>query len=268
VVPDYAKSAATLLALGCEEIVMGHGAELGPLDAQIEHPDREGVTISALEVAKAFEFLGDFAKDYAIAGGAEVLEWTQLPRSDVLREFLRFTARFLQPAIAKLDPHLVYRARNQLDLAHQYAEILLASRRLPSGRRSVKQSIVDHLVRHYPVHEFLISRDEAAKLDLPVSAIEEYEWHEKATELHNYFRSRLFLDRAADSILEVWTEHEMQEQLSDDESDDATTHNGNANQDDGGSNETQERSGVPTVPAAQAADEVPPNAQESPPPAQ
>src|SRR5688572_5280843 len=35
VVPLYAKSAATLIALGADEIVMGETSELGPIDAQI-----------------------------------------------------------------------------------------------------------------------------------------------------------------------------------------------------------------------------------------
>ena len=36
VVPLYAKSAATLLALGGDEILMGENSELGPIDAQVE----------------------------------------------------------------------------------------------------------------------------------------------------------------------------------------------------------------------------------------
>lgn len=35
VVPQYAKSAATLIALGADEIVMGESSELGPIDAQV-----------------------------------------------------------------------------------------------------------------------------------------------------------------------------------------------------------------------------------------
>src|SRR5438128_2243993 len=52
VIPDYAKSAATLLALGVDTIFMSAAAELGPLDVQIEHPDpdREGTIVSALDV--------------------------------------------------------------------------------------------------------------------------------------------------------------------------------------------------------------------------
>lgn len=42
VVPESAKSAATILALGAHEIVMGHASDLGPIDPQIFLPDRGG----------------------------------------------------------------------------------------------------------------------------------------------------------------------------------------------------------------------------------
>lgn len=40
-VPEYAKSAATLLSLGADKIIMGKNAELGPLDTQVYDSDRE-----------------------------------------------------------------------------------------------------------------------------------------------------------------------------------------------------------------------------------
>jgi Serine dehydrogenase proteinase len=42
-VPLQAKSAATMIALGCDEIVMGNHSELGPIDAQIFLTTPEGV---------------------------------------------------------------------------------------------------------------------------------------------------------------------------------------------------------------------------------
>jgi hypothetical protein len=178
VVPDYAKSAATLLTIGADEIFMAAAAELGPLDAQIEHPSREGVGVSALDVANAFDFLGQFARDYAITGGGAVFQWIRLTRTDVLREFLRFTARFLEPAVEQLDPHLIHKATNQLELAHKYAEIVLNRRNLDPDDVSEKfdsRGFADHLVRHYPAHEFVISRDEAKAHGLPVRNIEDYD---------------------------------------------------------------------------------------------
>ena len=70
VILDYAKSAATLLAIGADEIHMAAAAELGPLDAQIGHPDREVTRISALEQAHVLDFLGKYAADYILSPAA------------------------------------------------------------------------------------------------------------------------------------------------------------------------------------------------------
>lgn len=42
IVPDQAKSAATLMALGASEIVMSTSSELGPIDPQVELQDQDG----------------------------------------------------------------------------------------------------------------------------------------------------------------------------------------------------------------------------------
>ncbi|MCX6468935.1 MAG: hypothetical protein NTW76_06430 [Corynebacteriales bacterium] len=44
IVPDYAKSAATLIALGADQIVMSDTSELGPIDPQVTLPDTAGGT--------------------------------------------------------------------------------------------------------------------------------------------------------------------------------------------------------------------------------
>jgi ClpP class serine protease len=87
VVPDFAKSAATLLILGMDTVFMKAAAELGPLDVQIPHPDREDVIISALDVADSLDFLARTAFGYAVSGGAVILEITGLRRSEVLIHF-------------------------------------------------------------------------------------------------------------------------------------------------------------------------------------
>jgi hypothetical protein len=42
IVPELAKSAATIVALGAKEIVMGYCSELGPIDPQVFVPDQSG----------------------------------------------------------------------------------------------------------------------------------------------------------------------------------------------------------------------------------
>ncbi len=187
VVPDYAKSAATLLVLGADEIFMAPAAELGPLDAQIEHPDREGVVISAMDVAEGYDFLAQFAVTLAVTGGAELLNATGLPRSHVLKEFLRFVAMFLRPAVARLDPNLVHKAGNELKVGQNYAEKMLGSRNLSSRDEASSQNpktLAEHLVRDYPAHDFVICRAEARELGLPIRDTENYDRWPKVKEVY------------------------------------------------------------------------------------
>jgi len=57
IVPNSAKSAATLIALGSDEIVMGHVSELGPIDPQITYrlPNNQIVTHPAQSIIDSFE---------------------------------------------------------------------------------------------------------------------------------------------------------------------------------------------------------------------
>lgn len=57
IVPLYAKSSATLMFLGAQEIFMGEGAEFGPIDIQIADPvERGDEQISPLDEFKSMEF--------------------------------------------------------------------------------------------------------------------------------------------------------------------------------------------------------------------
>jgi membrane-bound ClpP family serine protease len=60
VIPRRAKSAATLLTLGADEIIMNTHAELGPLDVQLYDADREEA-FSGLDEVQSLERLEAFA---------------------------------------------------------------------------------------------------------------------------------------------------------------------------------------------------------------
>ena len=57
IVPHYAKSAATLMALGADSIVMSDSSELGPIDPQVPLPDGQGAWMpySAFSYMEAFQ---------------------------------------------------------------------------------------------------------------------------------------------------------------------------------------------------------------------
>lgn len=171
IVPDYAKSAATLLLLGMDRIYLTPAAELGPLDVQLEHPDREGVTISGLEAAGSLEFITRTAISMVLAGGGSIVKLTRLPRVQVLNQTFNFIGNFYRPIIEKFDPHLVNQASKQLRVAERYATIMLGKRRLPAEQHmdaDTAKKLLTKLVKDYPAHEFVISRDEAKELGLPI----------------------------------------------------------------------------------------------------
>ncbi len=190
VVPDYAKSAATLMALGMDTIYMSAAAELGPLDVQIEHPDREGYIVSGLDVANSLEFLTRTAVSSVVTGGGTLIEYTGLSRQFVLHESFLFMAQLFQPLIAKLDPQLLHQSTQQLDVAERYAVTLMRARTTnrPDQDDDYIKGIAHHLVRHYPDHPFVISRDEARALGLPIVNAERYFRWEHVMEFHDIFR--------------------------------------------------------------------------------
>jgi len=189
-VPDYAKSAATLLVLGMDEIYMGKGAELGPLDAQIEHPDRERTYISALDLVGALDYFSSFAVQLAITGGAAMVKYTQLPRTDILCEILPFAAKLIEPCVNKIDPTLTRRAVSQLQVAEHYARRMLAERNVPKDLRFSEEDaekLTSKLVKEYPVHECVIGRQEAKALGLPIYEAEKDKLWPKVNAVYRNF---------------------------------------------------------------------------------
>lgn len=78
IVPLQAKSAATMMALGCDEILMGDHSELGPIDPQILVPVPEG-----RRYAPAHAILRDFnrAKEECKQDVGNIAAWTPILRS-------------------------------------------------------------------------------------------------------------------------------------------------------------------------------------------
>lgn len=78
IVPLQAKSAATMIALGCDEILMGAHSELGPIDPQILVPVPEGSRF-----APAHAILRDFerAKVQCKQDVSSIAAWTPILRS-------------------------------------------------------------------------------------------------------------------------------------------------------------------------------------------
>lgn len=179
VVPDYAKSAATLLALAGDELFMAPGAELGPLDAQLPEEGSLLGQISALNIARAADDVARNAVDIALQGGAEVINLTRLSRADTMDVMFRFSASFSEPLIRQLDPRVVHDAKQLLNVTVEYADRLLTM----TDCREAAQ-IARRMVEDYPTHGFVIDQAEAGRIGLPVQCFRDYEFFQAASTLH------------------------------------------------------------------------------------
>jgi len=131
-IPRKAKSAATLIALGADEIHMGLMSELGPIDPQIGG-------FPALGMHNALNILASLSCSYP--GSSEML------------------GKYLGE---KLDLRVLGYFERITESAVQYAERLLTGKILPEGKSP--HSLADHFVNHYKDHGFVIDADEATDL--------------------------------------------------------------------------------------------------------
>src|SRR3989339_247984 len=126
-IPRRAKSAATLIALGADQIHMGSITELGPIDPQIRK-------LPALALGEAVEFIASISEKYP--GSSDMF------------------ARFLS---LDLDLQNLGHTRRIADSAVDYATRLLGTKKLPKSAKSIGQ----HLVTGYKDHGFVIDKREA-----------------------------------------------------------------------------------------------------------
>jgi hypothetical protein len=155
-VPRYAKSAATLLALGGSEILLGRTpAELGPLDAQLEDPERED-SLSALDEVQALERLHAFALDAFDNTMNLLLERTRKKLSTLFPIVMKFTAHVVRPLFENVDVVRYTQMSRILKVAEDCAARLLLNR----YSRPQAEAIARHLAEQYSEHPFPISMTE------------------------------------------------------------------------------------------------------------
>lgn len=165
VVPLYAKSAATLLALGGESILLGEDAELGPLDAQTVDPGREEI-LSALDEVQSVERLFASSLDAVDQTMQLLVNRTGKKVDTLLAPVLHFVAEMMSPLFEKIDTVHYTQYSRVLKVAEEYAIRLLTPRySLPDAK-----TIARHLVERYPEHGFVVDSVEASKIGLKTDA--------------------------------------------------------------------------------------------------
>ncbi|MGQ0779252.1 MAG: SDH family Clp fold serine proteinase [Pseudonocardiales bacterium] len=148
IVPEMAKSAATILALGAHSIVMGPTSDLGPIDPQILMADRGFVS----------------AKDLIEAVNSALDDVATRPDTYPLHAAM----------LAGIDSTAVQFARSALASTDELAEQAIGSNpdRTRQGIRKLCMRIHRPLIDQPKTHSAVIGSGEARKAGLPVVELE------------------------------------------------------------------------------------------------
>jgi hypothetical protein len=166
-VPRYARSAATLICVGADQIYLDDLAALGPLDAQLWEGTVEGGNKynSALNPFKGLERLRDFSLE-TLQSAADVLYESGVHRTDeVLKHAMEFVRVTTASLFDKIQSHRLGEYSQALAIGEEYGRRLLA-RTLPDLSAEGRETILKRLVHEYPSHEFVIDCQELRELGL------------------------------------------------------------------------------------------------------
>lgn len=166
VIPRYAKSAATLLTLGADEILMNVHAELGPLDAQIYDPEHQEGPRSALDEVQALDQLSAFAMHVFDEIMPRLIEGSDKKMSSLMPVASDFVTQLVAPLFNKIDVVRYTQVSRQLKIAEEYAKRLLRHAYGPDADR-----ISRFLNWQYPEHGFPIYSEEVREIGLRLAAL-------------------------------------------------------------------------------------------------
>jgi hypothetical protein len=150
IVPDFAKSAGTLICIGADSIVMSDTSELGPIDPQIRLSDK------GYRPAHSYVDAYDRLVDTIDAPGT----YKDGKTADAERQLL-----------ASFDPALVDICRQALKRSTQLAESLLKQGMLREGNWTFVAAQLTNNAKWLTQHSAVIDSDDASSMGLKVDYI-------------------------------------------------------------------------------------------------
>lgn len=159
-VPRWAKSAATLLCLAADRIIMTRIAELGPLDPQVKRPGETSLR-PALYEYRAVEALHDSSLELLGMVLDVLTEKTGMDTRDLIAPSLAFVARLMAPVYGRIDPAKHGANYSVLKVSQMYAERLLIAVGMSEERA---RTIAYSIATWYPSHEFILDQGELHRL--------------------------------------------------------------------------------------------------------
>lgn len=156
IIPFVAKSAATMVAIGADEIVMGPISELGPIDPLVRHPVYTDLWVPVQSIRLCIDFM------------EEKLLQSKDPK---------ITASVLYPVSNKLDPWILGDYEKSIKASYQYAEALLENNMFRENKDKAR-SVTKIMTEKYFSHGYCINRKEALNdLGLKIVYADGDMWH-------------------------------------------------------------------------------------------
>ncbi len=166
-VPLCAKSAATLVALAADELVLGPWGELGPLDAQVDRSGSAEPSNPCSEVAhvRALRDLDGASVAFFQYAARQVLSEGGFMPADAGGLAAQILEVLRAPIYGQIDPVRYGQAVLALEVAEEYLKRLLGRYHPEIGaERAI--GIVRRLVYDYPCHGFVIDLEELWQMGL------------------------------------------------------------------------------------------------------
>lgn len=168
VVPRWAKSAATLICLAADELVLTDVAELGPLDPQVRRPGETG----ARPVLDEYMALDALRKDVLMSIDLVMqlmIGGTGMDVKDLITPVCTFVSSLMAPVYSRVDPFVYAAHMRSVEISKEYAIRVLQQHVLPGGTTETPQAlgqIANQLASGYPCHDFVVDLSELARLGL------------------------------------------------------------------------------------------------------
>ena len=144
VVPFYAKSAATLIALGADRLQMCKVGELGPVDPQVLDPN-SSMMMPALSIKRAVDFINEISNPIVVASMAD-----------------------------KISPMLIGAYRNAEAASKQYLNQIFMAKGFDEKER---ERLVSVFTKELLSHGYPMSVDFLKKHNIPMIELEEDQEH-------------------------------------------------------------------------------------------
>lgn len=156
-VPNMCKSAGTLIAIGADELVFWDTGELGPLDVQVYKNDNSFDRHSTLVLMESLKGIENKSLEVASKAFEHYRNMTmgRVNPKSLVELAANYSVSFYSELIKQIDPMSIGEVLRTQLITATYAM------RLCDSAKNFKSDNLVKLLKGYPSHSFVISRDES-----------------------------------------------------------------------------------------------------------